>query len=575
MLSVRLLLVTILLFNSANYTPKDRSIFISPLKIPVFLSSNFGELRKDHFHSGLDIKTQGTTGKEVVASASGYIYRITVSPAGFGKALYIRHPSGYSTVYGHLERFAPEIEKYVRDRQYDDHSFLVTLYPAKDEFHVTQGDIIAYSGNSGSSGGPHLHYEIRKSDNETPVNPLLFNLGPEDNIRPVFEKLVIYPEGRETLINKGNSVIKIKVSGGHGKYFISPVNDITISGAAGFGVRAYDLMNGNSNKYAVYSIELSIDGNSVFKYQTDGFKFDETRFVNSHIDYEAYLKENTFYERTFVLPNDRLSLYKDVVNRGIFNFNDSKIHNVVISVSDINKNKSTLTFRVKALTGKRSVNSVLKPPDKATEIMPFGRNNKFRAANISLSIPEGALYDTLRFEYHSVPRTGHMLSDLHCVHNRYTPVHKAYTLSIKPQIIPSGKESKMLLVMVGDDQLKHPVNSTWSEGNLTADLLNFGNFYIGIDTIPPSVSGISAPKNNNYTGLKEMTIRVADDFSGIKSYEPLIDDKWALFEFDLKNNMLIYKFDQERINRKSKHTLILKVSDNRDNVSYFRYNFTW
>ena len=157
--------------------PKDKSIFISPVKIPLLLSANFGELRIDHFHSGLDIKTQGVTGKEVVAAASGYIYRISVSPGGFGKALYIRHPSGYSTVYGHLDRFTPEIEEYVKAQQYEKKSYLVTLFPAKDKFPVKQGELIAYSGNSGSSAGPHLHYEIRKSESEIPVNPLLFEFG--------------------------------------------------------------------------------------------------------------------------------------------------------------------------------------------------------------------------------------------------------------------------------------------------------------------------------------------------------------------------------------------------------------
>ena len=284
MLLIRLYIFSILLYSTLNDIPKDKTFFISPLKIPEFLSSNFGELRTDHFHSGLDIKTQSVTGKDVVATADGYIYRIGVSPVGFGNSLFIRHPSGYSTVYGHLERFAPEIEKYVKKRQYEEKSFTIVLWPTKDEIPVKQGDLIAWSGNSGGSGGPHLHYEIRKSEDEKPINPLLFDSGIFDNIKPVFEKLAIYPANQHTLINNRNAVKRLNVSGSNGTYFIPSENGITISGLAGFGIKAYDAMDNNPSRFSVYSIELSIDSISIFKYVMDGFLFSESRYVNSHID---------------------------------------------------------------------------------------------------------------------------------------------------------------------------------------------------------------------------------------------------------------------------------------------------
>src|SRR4030043_2153161 len=211
--------------NVPGEEPKDRFQFLPPVKIPLALSANFGELRIDHFHSGLDIKTQGVTGKEVIAAASGYVYRISISPGGFGKALYLRHPSGYSTVYGHLDKFSPEIEEYVVSRQYEDKSFMITLWPPKDRFRFNQGDLIAYSGNSGSSSGPHLHYEIRKSDEEVPVNPLLFDFGIEDDLKPVIEKLVIYPARKKTLINRHNKLLKINITGSNGNYYIPSNNE--------------------------------------------------------------------------------------------------------------------------------------------------------------------------------------------------------------------------------------------------------------------------------------------------------------------------------------------------------------
>ena len=568
-----LLIISLLFFNTLNDNPKDSALFISPVRIPLALSANFGELRIDHFHSGLDIKTQGVTGKEVVSAASGYVYRISVSPGGFGKALYIRHPTGYSTVYGHLETFIPEIEDYVTNSQYEKKSYLITLYPQKDKFPVKQGDLIAYSGNSGSSGGPHLHYEIRKSDAEIPVNPLLFDFGTGDNIDPVIEKLAIYPISSSTLINDQNKIIKINVEGGHGNYYVPADNAITISGPAGFEIKSYDLLNDSYNRCAVYSIELKIDSITRFSYIMDGFSFNESRYVNSHIDYETYQRENTYFERTFILPNDKLTVYHDSPDRGIFNFRDDKVHNIEIILSDANNNKATLDFKVRSKLP--ATQYITHPANNNVIRMPYSRSNRFRAANISISIPAGSLYDTIDFSYKRDTGTPQMLSDVHYIHNKFTPVHKAYTISIKPTSIPEGKESKLLIVQLSDDFNKSALNSTFTEGYVNADALSFGMFYVGIDTIPPEIFANGLSSESDLTGRSELRLRIVDELSGIKAYEPMIDGKWALFEYDQKNNALIYRFDPKRIAKGTRHNLSLKVSDNKDNQSFFSSDFTW
>lgn len=573
MLLTRLFIVSILLFSTLNNKPKDNSIFISPVNIPLLLSANFGELRIDHFHSGLDIKTQGATGKEVVAVASGYIYRISVSPGGFGKALYVRHPSGYSTVYGHLDRFTPEIEEFVKSQQYDKKSFLVTLFPSREKFPVAQGEIIAYSGNSGSSGGPHLHFEIRKSDSEIPVNPLLFKLGLADNIVPVIEKLAIYPINKNSSVNKHHNIRKLNVTGGHGKYFISAYNEIIASGLTGFGIKSYDLLNNSYNKCAVYSIKLEIDSVTIYRYVMDGFSFNESRYVNSHIDYETYMKENIYIERAYVLPNDKLGDYKEVVNRGLYNFNDNKIHHVKFTVSDANDNQSSLSFNVKSQPEKTVAGTEI--IDKNLKIMPFNKSNKFVSENILVSIPSGALYDTVYFTFNKSAGTRDMLSELYSIQNKFTPVHKAYTLAIKPNKIPAGKESKMLIAQSGDDMTKKAFNSNWSDGYISADVTSFGNYFIGIDTVAPIISSNGLVSGSDLTGKREMRIGITDDFSGIKSYEPQLDGKWALFEYDQKNNVLIYRFDDQRITKGTKHSLSLKVTDNTDNTSFYSCDFIW
>jgi len=551
----------------------DKELFISPVKIPLLLSANFGELRVDHFHSGIDIKTQGVTGKEVLAADNGYVYRISVTPGGFGNALYIKHPSGYSTVYGHLSRFRPDIAEYVRSHQYSGKSFTITLFPPVDMFPVKQGDLVAYSGNTGSSGGPHLHFEIRKSAGEKPLNPLRFKFNITDNIPPVIEKITVYPLSDHTLVNGRNQMKMITVSGGHGNYYIPSDKVLTIDGPAGFGIKSFDLLNGSHNRCAAYSIDLSIDSTRIFRYSMDGFSFSESRYVNSHIDYATYQKDNVHYERTFVLPNDRFDAYSNLVNRGIFNFEDKQIHKVRITVSDAYNNKSVLSFKIRAGNGKASSNASFH--GRYTKVMPYENINRFTDDGIYVAIPAGALYDTLYFYYNRLPGSQGMLSDLFSVHNRFTPVQKAYNLSIKPNRIPAGKKSKMLIIELDDRKNKHAVSSRWSGSYLSADVYTFGDYFIGMDTIPPEISAHGLHNGANLSNKSNIRFRITDDLSGIKSYEPLIDGKWALFEYDLKNNQIIYRFDKERIKKGTNHTLNLTVTDNCDNVSSYKCDFIW
>ena len=569
----RLFILSLLLSSTNNDIPKDKSIFKSPLKIPLSLSSNFGELRRDHFHSGLDIKTQGVTGKEVVAPADGFIYRISVSPVGFGNALFIRHPSGYSTVYGHLDRFSPRIEKYVREQQYEKKSFAITLLPAANEFPIKQGEIIAYTGNTGGSEGPHLHYEIRKSDSERPINPQLFEFGVPDNIKPVIELLAIYPINKHSFINNKNEVRKLPVSGGNGKYFIPPGTTITISGEAGFGIRTFDRMDDGPNKCGVYSIELLIDSASLYFYQMDGFSFYESRYVNSHIDYETLMRDNIYIERTFVLPGDKLDVYKHVSNRGIYNFNDHRTHSVEIRVTDIKGNKSTLAFHVKSTD--EEVLQKTKKTDQNITMMPYNKNNRFDSPDVSVFIPSGALYDTLNFTFSKENGVSSMYSDVYRIHNIYTPVHKAFTLAIKPSKIPSRLVQKMLIIQIDNDNKRIPATSKWDGPYLSADVLSFGNYFIGADTVAPEISPVGLTDGMNITGRREIKIRIKDDLSGIKYYEPYIDGKWSLFEFDQKNDMLTCTLDESRVEKGKKHSLMLRVSDNKDNISIYKCSFTW
>jgi hypothetical protein len=571
-MKIKFFFLSLFVFGNLSWGQKTVNPFASPLKIPLFLSASFGELRADHYHSGIDIKTDGATGKEVIASDDGYVYLLLVSPGGYGRAIFIRHPSGYSTMYGHLERYKPEIEEYVKNKQYENKSFAVTIYPPEGRFKIVKGEVIAYSGNSGASSGPHLHYEVRKTDGEKPVNPLLFNFGITDNIKPVITRLALYPCSSTTTVNGSSKPVYINISGADGKYNLPDQTDVEISGPAGFGITSFDFMNNTSSRFGINSIELLVDSMPWFSYSVNEFSFSETRYINAHIDYEALVRSNLEIEKAYVLPNDKLSLYKSFMNNGIYDFTDNKSHSVRIIVKDGSNNKSILSFNVKPGLPWTLLPNAKK--DSSLRIMPFNRVNSFTSEGIKITIPKGALYDTLRFKFSKTKEKPGFFSDVFHVHDRFTPLQVAYNLSIKPDTIPSGKESKLLIAQIDNNKLSY-AGGAFSEGYVKADLLSFGNFVISIDTVPPVIFANGMVNGINLSGKSELRFKITDDFSGIKTYTGLIDGKWALFEYDPRYDLLVYRFDPSRITKGSGHKVNLRVTDNKDNVRVFNCDFIW
>ncbi len=561
----------------------SQDLFAPPVNIPVFLSANFAELRADHFHSGIDIKTQGITGIKVLAAADGYVSRIVVSPAGFGRALYLQHKSGYLTVYAHLQSFAPEIEEYVKRQQYNQKSYTISLNPPVEKFVFKQGDLIGYSGNTGSSGGPHLHFEVRKIEGEKPVNPLIFNLGVEDNLKPLIERLVIYPANKGTLINGYNKRLTLMPTGKNGNYSLGENNAVKINGIAGFGISCRDLMNNTSNRFGVNYLELQIDSVSWFICNFNEFSFSETRYINAHIDYEAFIKNNILIHRMFVLPNNRLSMYRTYLNNGLFDFNDGNIHQIKIIVEDSYGNKSELNFKVKALldseidkTGPQpDVVNDDKDANKSIMLMPFGKSNIFRNDSITVSIPKNALYDTILFTWFSERRKKGFLSPVHSIHDRYTPLHLPINISIKTDSLHGIDPSKLLIVSIDESNRLTPAGGTYSNGYVTANISQFGNYTVTADTIPPVITPQNFSQNSDMSAIKELRVRITDNLSGIKSYTGMIDGKWALFEYDPKRDLIFYRFDADRIAKGSKHTLKITVTDNNNNTSVLQKDFFW
>ena len=337
-----ILLLHFLCFSQEKY-PKN--YFIEPVSIPIFLSGSFGELRSNHFHAGIDIKTQGKEGLNVFATADGYVSRIKVQQLGYGKAIYITHPNGYTSVYGHLSKFADEIEKHVKSIQYKKENYATeNLYFKKDKFSVKKGEIIAYSGDTGGSGGPHLHYEIRDTETEHVINPLLFGLKVEDTTAPAFRALKVYALSSDARINQQRKSFQIPIKNlGIGKYI---ADRITASSVIGFGVNVFDRFNKAPNKNGIYSLEMLVNGQRFYYHDVETFSFSESKFLNLHIDYEHYKKYKRRYQKTYKVTSNRLSTYKDLINNGKINIQKNLNYTIEIIAKDFEGNVSSLKIPV-------------------------------------------------------------------------------------------------------------------------------------------------------------------------------------------------------------------------------------
>ncbi len=552
---------------------KTDTVFRSPVDFPIYLSGTFGELRPNHFHAGIDIKTGGVQGKKVHAVMDGYVSRIKISLGGYGKALYITHPNGYVSVYGHLKQFNDKISEYVKKEQYRRKTYTLNIFPKKGELPVKKGEVIALSGNTGGSMGPHLHFEIRKAKNEHPVNPLLFkNIKIKDITRPRIKALAIYPQNDSSVINDICDTLFLEVNGWGVKHYLKGNPKIKLHGDFSFGLRAYDLMDGTNNKNGIYKEKLYIDSSLVFSIELKELSFATTRYVNSLIDYKHYILEKERMVETKLDTNNKLDIYTLVKNNGIYSFTDTLNHKIKYVVEDVYGNMGMLSFPVKGYIP----DTIIKKDYKRNNLDPnsifvrFNKGCKINDNGADLNIPANALYCSCCVNIKAdSEKVENSFSKTYNVGDKTIPLQKLVTLTVKPDtVLPDSLNKKLYLAIVDDKGKTYYAGGEFKDGVISLKTRDFGKYTVMIDTVKPVIKPLNIPSSGNVSRNTTIKIKIKDSVSGIKSYNGYLNGKWILMEYEPKQSLLTYSIDT--LMKKGENDFKLVIEDNRGNTAVYK-----
>ncbi|HBH05501.1 MAG TPA: hypothetical protein DDX92_02730 [Flavobacteriales bacterium] len=540
--------------------------FRAPLTIPMYLSGNYGEIRSGHFHAGIDIKTNQTEGWPVIAAEDGYISRIKISLSGYGKVLYINHPNGYTTVYGHLQKFNKGINDYIKVHQYRVKSFTVEQFPYTDALKVKKGDTIAWSGNTGGSGGPHLHFEIRETKSGVPLNPLRFGFDIRDDIDPLFKNIGVYPLNDTSIVNGKNKPFIFKYSG------VTSIPDIRARGKIGFGVEAIDKMNGTGNRCGVYEISLSVDSHEIYRHEMDFIPFQLTRYIQAHVDYYEWSKNKRRIQRSFIDRRNQLPIYKHLTDSGAVIISDSQ-REIMYKIKDVYGNQDSVKFRIRPDSSTLILDSTT---DSTSIPILADKPYTFKTQNIQIEFPEQAFYSDVMFSYRMRDTLENGVSAIHEIQNLFTPLHKYMTVSIRTPDVSDKEGSSFIGVSLNrKDKILAVEGGNYHDGWVTFKTRSLGPYMIARDTLAPKITPISGASNDiHLVNNQEVKFKLTDNLSGIKFYRAEIDGKWALLEYDKKTGMAIYNADADRL-KPGKHQFSLYIEDAVHNSASYSFIFIW
>ena len=536
--------------------------YSNPVDVPIALSGGFGELRANHFHSGIDYKTLQVINKPIYSIADGYVSRISVSPSGYGLALYVTHEdTGHTSVYAHLNSFADNIAAYVRKQQYEKETFRIELYPEKDMFPVTKGQQIALSGNTGSSGGPHLHFEVRDAITQDPLDPLdFFKHTVLDTQKPDLRRISFYPQLGKGVINGSNEPIIINIAKNNQGAPLAVGQTIRAWGKIGVGVEAYDKMNGQHNIYGIKHVRLFVDEKKHFSQTIGRYSFSNTSMLNALIDYEDWRKRRTFLMKSFVLPGNKLNFY-DTVDNGYININEERNYRMRYELEDYHGNVLTYSFVIEGVKQDIAV-----PEDKGY-YMSYIFRNYFVDSDFVLDIPRDNLYEDV-FYYHNKINSDDYLSDIYKINDKPVPLHNSAKMWIKLKVDTLANKKQYGIVDITGRMSW--VGGIYKNGGVETSIGELGRQYaISYDNVLPVITPVNAA---SWKSNRKIQVRLSDNLSGIAHFRGTINGEYVLFKHDMKSPVYTYTFDEVVAKQSGTLHFEFVVTDGAGNVARYEYD---
>ncbi len=563
-ITVLVILVSSQTFSQNRY--KDIN-FAAPMKIPLVLAGNFAELRSNHFHTGLDIKTNNREGYKLYAIEDGYIARINVSHWGYGLCIYVQHPNGFTSVYAHCKKFTPEVEAFVRKAQRKKEKETITLYPGAEQFPVKRGEVIGFSGNSGSSVAPHLHFEIRDTKTEEPINPLLFGFDVKDDIPPIIKGIKIYSLNGANVNGKNADLLCAAIKNSQG-YHIKTKSPIVIHGEVGIAINTIDKLNEAPNKCGIYSIELYDGDTLIFQQKFEKLNFYTNRYINTYMDYLQYRYRKESYHKSFLAVNNKLEIYGEIRNKGILKFEKNEVKKMKYIVSDVYGNKSELYFDLKGETSLKKRSPINPNPIQFNA----SKKNELVRKEFKAYLPQGALYDDASIQFQEYPARHNTISAVFNFNTDSVPIHKYYILKLKLSGVKPAHQNKLVIAELSKNMNRlSSKGGTMKDGWVTSKVRSFGNYAIAIDTVKPKITPLNL-ENKKYKIAREIRFKISDNLSGIDTYNVKIDGNWFHAFYNPKTNLLRVPFNQYNKIDSGKHKLVTTITDERKNTAVFKAN---
>ncbi len=560
-----IIILAVILFpfalNAQIFPPKNypQGYFGWPVKAKIGIAANFGELRPNHYHMGLDVKTDQKENVPVVAAADGYIAKVKIEPYGFGRCIYINHPNGLTTLYAHLNDFYPALEEYIKTQQYKAESWQLFLenIPA-DLFPVKKQQFIAYSGNTGGSQGPHLHYEIRDTKTDKVLNPLLFGMPIPDNIPPAAMRLAVYDRTKSTYQQSPRLYPIKKVKG---VFTTVPAVISLPTDKVSFAITALDRYTGSTNQNGIYEADLFDNDMPVVGFQVDSISYDETRYMNAHVDFKTKANGGPWLQHLSRLPGYNNSIYKEVNGDGVIDISDGAVHNIKVEVKDTEGNTTVIEFSVRST----ATSTYFEPTG---QLFKPGYINVFENSNLSFYLDENKLYDSVYFKVAPISGT-HTGGIAYQLHGGEVPIHTFYTVKIKNS--NAANPDRMVMRRwwgAKDDYAKaEKEEGGWFRSSFKA----IGNVELYADEIPPTITPVGFRDGMNAAKLNRIAFVIRDETDELKKFRAELDGKWLRFSND-KGKTFIYKFDEHC--GEGEHELKISVEDCAGNKVEKSYKFT-